>query len=97
MTFLFCGKVPVIGIFRHSHRSEMLLLKEEALAPFLTLISLLQPDEGSTKDGESMHLLEHSPADPVTRNIGQVSGDLGVWAGKMYIEGGRGCRGFLGH
>lgn len=84
MTFPLWQSPKSSGIFRHSHRSEMLLLKEEALAPFLSLISLLQPDEGSTKDGESMHLLEHSPADPVTRNIGQVSGeDLGGWDGKM--------------
>lgn len=47
------------------------------------LIPLLQSDEGSTKDGESMHLLEHSPSDPFTRNTDQVSGDLGGWDGKM--------------
>lgn len=46
------------------------------------LTSLLQSYEGSTKDGESMHLLEHSPADPFTRNIGQVSGNPGGWDGK---------------
>lgn len=46
------------------------------------LTSPLQSDEGSTKDGESMHLLEHSPADPFTRNTGQVSGNGGGWDGK---------------
>lgn len=63
---------------------EALLLKEEILAAsFLTLTYILQFDEGSTKDGESMHLLEHSPADPFTRNTDQVSGDLDGWNGKM--------------
>lgn len=90
MTFPLCGEVPSHQGFLGTATDQILLLKEEALAPFLTLISLLQPDEGSAKDGESMHLLEHSAADPVTRNIGQVSGNLGGWAGKMYLEGGGG-------
>lgn len=50
---------------------------------FLTVLPLLQPDERGTKDGESVHVLEHSPADPFTRSPGQVSGDLGDWDGEM--------------
>ena len=49
---------------------------------FLTALPLLQPDEGGTKDGESVHILEHSPADPFTGSTDQVSGDLGDWAGE---------------
>jgi hypothetical protein len=49
----------------------------------LTPTHLLQSDEGSTKDGESMYLLEHSPADPIIRNTGQVSGE---WVAKRWWE-----------
>ena len=51
--------------------------------PFLTALPLTQPDEGGTEDGESVHVLEHSPADPFTGSTDQVSGDLGDWDGEV--------------
>ena len=50
---------------------------------FLTVLPLTQPDEGGTEDGESVHVLEHSPADPFTGSTDQVSGDLGDWDGEV--------------
>lgn len=50
---------------------------------FLTALPLTQPDEGGTEDGESVHILEHSPADPFTGSTDQVSGDLGDWDGEV--------------
>lgn len=85
VTLPFCSKVPSHQGFPGSPPDERLFCSKKRLplaAPFLTLTHLLQPDEGSTEVGESMHLLEHSPADPVTRNIGQVSGELVAWMGR---------------
>ena len=50
---------------------------------FLIALPLTQPDEGGTEDGESVHVLEHSPADPFTGSTDQVSGDLGDWDGEV--------------